>query len=206
MTQYVTAAKAGLLSCHACGQLSKPTPDHERWSCPRCGSHLHFRKLDSIWRTWALLIAGYILYLPANLLPIMETSSIFDSQVDTILSGVVYLWTTGSWVLAAIVFIASFVVPLAKLLALTLLLVLAQRRSTWQPMQRSQLYRFVDFIGRWSMLDIFVIALLVGLVQIPSVAEITAGPGALAFGVLVVLTMLASMSFDPRLTWDAEDA
>jgi paraquat-inducible protein A len=107
--------------------------------------------------------------------------------------------------LATVVFIASIVVPLAKLITLSLLLILVQRRSTWRPLLRSRLYRMIDFIGRWSMLDIFVVALLVALVQIPSLAAITVGPGALAFGALVVTTMVASMSFDPRLIWDPID-
>lgn len=202
MKQFTTAAQLGLMNCHACGYLSKQSNSHGHFSCPRCRAHVHFRKQDSIGRTWALLIAGYILYLPANLLPIMQTSSILESQIDTILSGIVFLWTTGSWLLAVIVFIASFVVPLAKLMILTLLVILAQRKSKWRPLQRTKFYRAVEFIGRWSMLDIFVIGLLVALVQIQSIATITAGPGAFAFGALVVVTILASMSFDSRLIWD----
>jgi len=199
---FVTAMSRGLLSCHACGLVSRPANAHGNWSCPRCGAHLHFRKPGSIGRTWALLIAGYIIYLPANLLPVMETSSLFDFQSDTIMSGVVFLWTDGSWILATIVFIASIVVPLAKLITLSVLLILTQRRSALVPLQRSRLYRLVDFIGRWSMLDIFVAGILAALMQIQSLALIKIGPGAIAFGVLVMLTMLASMSFDPRLVWD----
>lgn len=202
MKNFVTAAHLGLINCHACGCLSKPRSHVAHVSCPRCGAPLHMRKKDSIGRTWALLMAGYLLYLPANLMPIMETSSLFNSQIDTIFSGIVFLWTSGSWLLAIIVFIASFVVPLAKLLILTVLVIYTQRKSTWNPLQRTKLYRTVEFIGRWSMLDIFVIGLLVALVQIPSIAQIKAGPGSLAFGALVVVTMLASMSFDPRLIWD----
>lgn len=200
--RFVTAMSRGLLNCHACGLLSRPTNLHDSWSCPRCGAHLHFRKQASIGRTWALLIAGYILYLPANLLPVMETSSLFDFQSDTIMSGVVFLWTDGSWILATIVFIASIFVPLAKLVTLSVLLILTQRRSVLVPQQRARLYRLIDFIGRWSMLDIFVAGILAALMRIQSLALIKIGPGALAFGVLVVLTMLASMSFDPRLAWD----
>ncbi|MES2356482.1 MAG: paraquat-inducible protein A [Pseudomonadota bacterium] len=198
-----SAASQGLLSCHVCSLISRPAPGNADWSCPRCAAHLHFRKPDSIKRTWALLIAGYALYIPANLLPVMETSSLIDSQIDTIFSGVVYLWTTGSWLLSSIVFIASIVVPLVKLLTLSLLLISVQRRSTWCPFRRTQMYRAVDLIGRWSMLDVFVSGILVALVQIPSLAIIKIGSGMLAFGALVVMTMLASINFDPRLIWDS---
>jgi paraquat-inducible protein A len=204
-----TAADAGLLSCAACALVSRfPSGAAGNFAmgaarCPRCGAGIHSRKPDSIRRTWAFLIAAYVLYIPANALPIMDTSSLFDAQRDTILSGVVYLWTTGSWVTALIVFIASIVTPLLKLFTLSALLISVQRKSTWQPHRRAQLYRVVSLVGRWSMLDIFVVTVLVALVQLQSVAVITAGPGALAFGAVVVLTMFAAFSFDPRLIWDA---
>ncbi|CAN5897187.1 MAG: Paraquat-inducible protein A [Chromatiales bacterium USCg_Taylor] len=198
----VTAARLGLLACHACALLSRPAAVGAPARCPRCGAHLHHRKPNSIGRTWAFLIAAYILYVPANLLPIMDTSSLFDSQRDTIMSGVVFLWTSGSWPLAALVFFASIVVPLAKLIALTLLLVSVQRRSGWRPYERARLYRFVEFVGRWSMLDIYVVAILAALVQIQSLATIHAGPGAIAFAAVVVLSMFAASAFDPRLIWE----
>jgi paraquat-inducible protein A len=201
-----TAMGRGLYSCPACYVVSRARRGLSGARCPRCGAALHFRKPDSISRTWALLIAGFVLYLPANILPIMETNSLFDSQVDTILSGIIYLWTTGSWFIAVVVFIASILVPLAKLATLMLLLVTTQSRSTWRPMLRGQMYRVIEFIGRWSMLDIYVLALLVALVQMKTVANIKAGPGAVAFGAMVVVTMLASLSFDPRLIWDACEA
>jgi paraquat-inducible protein A len=134
----------------------------------------------------------------------MHTSSLFGAQSDTILSGVVYLWTSGSWPLAVIVFIASMLVPSAKLVALTFLVISVQLRSTWDPLQRTRLYRIVELVGRWSMLDIFVVAILVALVHLQAVATIRAGVGAVAFGAVVVLTMFASMAFDPRLIWDPE--
>jgi paraquat-inducible protein A len=201
------AARAGLLVCHSCGLISKAAPGVHEQSCPRCGAPLHFRKPDSIARTWAFLITAVILYIPANLLPIMETGSLFGAQHDTILSGVVYLWNSGSAELAAVVFIASIVVPLAKIIALVFLLLSVQLRSKWQPEQRTKLYRLVELVGRWSMLDIYVITILVALVQLQALATIKAGPAAIAFGAVVVLTMLAAMSFDPRLIWDSlEDA
>lgn len=158
--------------------------------------------ISVIARTLALLIAAAILYIPANLLPIMRTASIVGSQEDTIMSGVVYFWTSGEWPLAVVVFVASILVPMMKLGVLAILVYTAQRRSAWRPMQRTKLYRIVERIGRWSMLDIFVVTLTVALVHFRSLAVITAGPGALAFGSVVILTMLASMQFDPRLIWD----
>jgi len=197
----LTARRLGLLPCHACGLLSRPGAGHELF-CPRCGDRLHQRKPDSIHRTWAFLIAAAILYIPANVLPIMVTNSLFGAEVDTIMSGVVYLWTSGSWPLALIVFIASITVPLAKIISLTFLLLSVQFRSRWQPAQRTRLYRVVEIAGRWSMLDIFVSTMLVALVHLQGLATIIAGPAAIAFGAVVVLTMLSAMSFDPRLIWD----
>jgi paraquat-inducible protein A len=198
----VTAAARGLLSCHVCGLLSRGGHGGRTLHCPRCSAPLHVRKPNSVARSWAFLIAAYILYIPANVLPIMKTSSLFGAQADTIMSGIIYLWHSGSWDLALVVFTASIMVPLLKLIALTLLLISVQRRSTWQPMQRAKLYRVVELVGRWSMLDIYVVAILTALVQIGALATINAGPGALAFGAVVVLTMFSAMEFDPRLIWD----
>jgi paraquat-inducible protein A len=198
----VTAASLGLSSCHACGLVSRLAPRAHDAHCPRCAAPLHLRKPDSIARVWALLIAAYVFYVPANVLPIMHTGSLFGAQSDTILSGIVYLWTSGAHDLALIVFIASIAVPLAKLLALTFLVISVQRRSAWQPLQRAKLYRAVEFVGKWSMLDVYVVALLATLVHFESLASIRAGAGAVAFGAVVVTTMFAAMAFDPRLIWD----
>ena len=209
---HLTAAAAGLLACPACALVSRPPPAlADRRSafgarCPRCGAAVNLRKPDSIRRTWAFLIAALVLYIPANALPIMDTSSLFDAQQDTILSGIIYLWKTGSWVTALIVFVASIVTPLVKLIAVTALLISVQRKAAWRPHARSRVYRIVSLVGRWSMLDIFVVTVLVALVQIQSVAVVTAGPGAFAFGAVVVLTIFAAMSFDPRLIWDPVSA
>jgi paraquat-inducible protein A len=197
-----TAVRYGLLPCRACGLLCAPARLPDACCCPRCGARLHSRKPNSIARTWAFLIAAYILYIPANLLPIMETRSLFSDQGDTIMSGVVFLWISGSWPLALLVFFASIVIPMLKLIALTILTISVQRKSAWQPHQRASLYRFVEQIGRWSMLDIYVVTLLVALVQLKSFAAIQAGPGAIAFGSVVVLTLLSANSFDPRFIWD----
>lgn len=198
----LSAASHGLCTCHVCNLVSRRKRMSGPAHCPRCGAVLHFRKPGSVARCWALLIAAYILYIPANLLTMMETGSILNYRKDTIISGVVELWQTGSWAIAVVVFIASVTIPLLKLISLTLLLVSVQRRSRWNPRQRTRLYRLVELVGRWSMLDIYVVTLLVALVQLGAMATVKAGPAALAFGAVVVLTMFASMQFDPRLIWD----
>ncbi|QUN32609.1 paraquat-inducible protein A (plasmid) [Cupriavidus sp. KK10] len=198
-----TATSQGLLACHACDLLSPMTL--EGAPCPRCGAALHHRKPASMTRAWAFLLAAYLLYIPANLLPIMVTQSIFGTQRDTIMSGVIYLWLSGSHMLALVVLVASIVVPLLKMMILTLLLLSVRRKSTWRIREQTRLYALVEVIGRWSMLDIFVVALLASLVRAGALATITPGAGALAFASVVVLTMLASLSFDPRLLWDTFD-
>ena len=196
------ARQAGLLNCHICGQLSQAPAGGGFLRCPRCRAPLHMRKPASLATTWALVIAAAILYIPANLLPMMSTASLLGSQEDTIMSGVIFLWQSGSWPLAAVVFFASVMVPLLKIFALVYLAASAQRRSRHRLLQRTRLYRMVEFVGRWSMLDIYVITILVALVKFQGLATIQAGPAAVAFGAVVVLTMFAAMSFDPRLIWD----
>lgn len=199
-----TASSLNMVACSHCAKLWKAVEAGERCEC--CGAKLHMRKPDSLRRTWAFVIAACILYLPANMLPVMITSSFpGEEQHDTIMSGIVYFWVSGSWAVATIIFIASFVVPLFKLALMMLLLITVQRRSRWQLLQRTKLYRVVEVIGRWSMLDVFVVSLVTGLVQIPGFAEVHPGPGIAAFAAVVILTMLASMSFDPRLLWDAAE-
>lgn len=199
-----SAAALGLASCETCGLLSRlPTrAGSARTHCPRCHARLHPRKPASLLRTWVLLIASYILYIPANTLPILSTRALFDAQDSTIMRGVILFWNTGSWFIASLILIASIVVPLTKLLALTFLAISVQRRSAWRPRQRTKLYRLIEFIGRWSMLDIYVVAISVALVQLGTFATMRAGLGAVCFGTVVVLTMMATRSFDPRLIWD----
>jgi paraquat-inducible protein A len=197
-----TALRAGLCGCHACGLVS-PLAEHRH--CPRCGARLHARTPDSLARCWALLLAACVLYVPANLLPIMETTSFGASERNTILSGVVALWTGGSQDLALIVFIASVVVPIGKLLSLVVLLLGVQFRSGRNLLQRARLYRLVELVGKWSMLDVYVVALLAALVRFDALMDVRAGSGALAFGAVVVLTMLAAQAFDPRLIWDTSN-
>jgi len=198
----VTASQLGLCVCHGCGGLSRVIPGVHEMRCRRCGAALHARKPNSIARTWAFLIAAYIMYVPANVLPIMKTGSLFGSQSDTIMSGIVYLWHSGSWHLALIVFIASILVPLAKILSLSYLLISVQLGWRQRPLERTKLYRVLEFVGPWSMLDVYVVTILVALVQLKSLATIQPGPAAAAFGAVVVLTMFAAMAFDPRLLWE----
>lgn len=195
-----TAVARGLLGCECCGLVSETTAGEAR--CPRCGFALHARKPDSLQRTTAFLAAAMVLYVPANTLPIMSTSSVIAGREShTILGGIIELWHTGSWDLALIVFIASIAVPILKIAALALLVVTAQRKSRWRQADRASLYRVIETVGHWSMLDVFVVVLLVGMVRFGAFATVEPGAGLLAFGAVVVLTMLASTSFDPRLIW-----
>ena len=200
-----TAAQAGLLSCEACQLLSRPASATEPGFCRRCGEKLEFRRHGSIQTTWALIIAAAICYIPANALPVLNTTTLGTSEGDTILGGVAFLYTSGSWPLALIVLIASVMIPLGKLVALVYLLITVQRGSVTSSHERTRLYRMVEFIGRWSMLDVFVDTFTVALVQLQPLMSVAPGAGVLFFAAVVVLTMLAAESFDPRLIWDAAD-
>ncbi len=201
------AADLGLISCRICRLVCRQPPDGaDEMACPRCGSTLHRRKPAAYARSWALLLAAFIMYVPANLLPIMRTASLNDVDDNTILSGVRELWINGSADLAIIVFVASIMVPMLKFLVLGTLLISSQMRTDWAQRQRAGLYRLVEFIGYWSMLDVFVVALLSALVRFNVLSRVEPLPGVIFFGLTVVLTMLASMSFDPRLIWDSRDS
>ena len=201
MTEIAAARDCGILACHVCGLLSFASPALRKSRCPRCGERLHDRKPQSLHRSLALLLAAAILYIPANALPIMHTSTLLYDEDDTILSGVVALWSSGSWPLSMLVFFVSILVPTLKLMTLSLLILSPHYRWRWRARERTQLYRLIEFVGRWSMLDVFVVALLVALVQLRGIAIIRAGPGAIAFAAVVVLTMYAAQAFDPRLMW-----
>lgn len=203
--QPLTGTSVGIVGCDGCGLAHHASPDKHGMRCRRCGLPLHFRKPDSLNRTWALLIASYILIIPANLLPVMKSSTLTGVENDTIMGGVVYLWESGSEVLGAILFIASIVIPLSKLVALTYLLVSVHQRSRWNPKKRTQLYRVLEAVGRWSMIDVYVASMLTALVQFGNLMSINVGGGAIAFGAVVVLTMIAAECFDPRLIWEATD-
>jgi len=201
-----TAAQAGLLSCEGCQLLSRPANAAEPGFCPRCGEALEFRRHGSIETTWALVIAAAICYIPANALPVLNTTTLGTTEGDTILGGVAFLYESGSWPLALIVLVASVMIPLGKLVALVYLLITVQRGSVASSHERTRLYRMVELIGRWSMLDVFVAAFTVALVQLQPLMSVAPGTGVLFFAAVVVLTMLAAEAFDPRLIWDATNA
>jgi paraquat-inducible protein A len=188
--------------CHACGLVSN-VPPAAHADCPRCGAALHRRKPDSLTRTWALVLTAMILYVPANILPVMTVISLGSGEPDTIMSGVVALADSGMWPLAALVFFASVTVPVLKLAGLIILLVSTRRGAVGRLQDRTVLYRVVEAVGRWSMIDIFMISILVALVQLGQIATIEPGLGAVSFAAVVIITMIAAMSFDPRLMWDA---
>ena len=199
-----TARDAGLAVCHDCGQLVRLSAEHHH--CPRCHAVVHLRTPNSIARSWALLIAAAICYIPANVLPVTVVDALGKIQGDTIMSGVLYFLHHGDWPLALVIFTASIAVPMSKIAMLMYLLVSVQRRSVWRPADRTRVYRIVELIGRWSMLDMFVVTILVALVQLGFFATMRAGAGAPYFGSVVVLTMLAAQQFDPRLIWDTVEA
>jgi paraquat-inducible protein A len=196
----ITAKSMGLLHCHGCGRLLPKA--FEGASCPRCGATVHTRKPESLSRAWAFLLAAMVAYIPANIYPIMTVIMFGSGSPDTIISGVIHLIHADQWSIALLVFFASIFVPILKILVLMVLLISVQRGWRWRARQRSLMYRITEGIGRWSMIDIFMISILVGLVKLGRIATIEAGPGATAFALVVILTMFAAMSFDPRLIWD----
>jgi len=199
----LTAMQEGLQCCETCELLSHPARGHEEGRCPRCGGSLEFRKRASIERAWAFLIAAAICYIPANVLPVLTTTTAAGAESDTILQGVVLLWSPTGWPLSLIVLVASIMIPSAKILALGYLLIAVQRGAVRNNEQRTRLYRTVEFIGRWSMVDVFVDTFTAALVQLQPLMSVAPGPGLVFFAAVVVLTMLAVESFDPRLIWDA---
>jgi len=201
-----TAMQLGLQRCGACGLVSRPAAGDDAGHCPRCDEALEFRKRDSIQRTWAFLIAAAVCYLPANVLPVLTTTTAAGADSDTIMQGVVLLWSPTGWPLSLIVLVASIMIPSAKIVALGYLLVTVQRGSIESNAQRIRLYRTVELIGRWSMVDVFVDTFTAALVQLQPLMSVRPAPGLLFFAAVVVLTMLAVESFDPRLIWDAASA
>ena len=183
--------------------LSRPAGKGEPAYCRRCGEKLEFRHHGSIQKTWALVIAAAICYFPANLLPVLNTTTLGTSEADTILQGVAFLYVSGSWPLALVVLIASVMIPVGKLVVLVYLLVTVQRGSVTSNRERTRLYRLVEIIGRWSMLDVFVVTFTVAMVQLQPLMSVAPGAGVLFFAAVVVLTMLAAEVFDPRLIWDS---
>jgi len=201
-TTLATGRSLGLLVCTRCRATVRAIGGQQSL-CPRCEAPLSVRRPHSLSTTAALVITAAVLYIPANLLPVMRTHEILSDEDDTILSGVISLAHQGSWPIALLVFFASIVVPLLKLVALGDILFAIWRGRVRNPRQRSRLFRLVEFVGRWSMLDVFALSLLASLVQIQSLAIVQVRPGVFAFAAVVVLTMLAAQSFDERLLWDA---
>ncbi len=192
------------LNCHTCGMLNQ-APEHHGHHCVRCHTALHPRLTNSIQRTWALMAAAIVMLIPANLLPVMTVTQLGRGEPSTIVGGVVHLVEAGMWGLGLIIFFASVVVPVAKLIALGVLLRSIKSGASWRPKDRAALYRATEMIGAWSMVDVFLVGLLAGLVSLGLLATIEPGLGATFFGAAVILTMLAAHSFDPRLIWDHAD-
>ena len=203
-----SAASAGLIGCDACGLVCHPNPlaGEAAGFCPRCGEELHSRKPQSIEIAWSLIIAAAICYVPANALAVLTRIQLGSSEDDTILGGVLLLYRSGSWPLALIVLFASVMIPLGKLLALAYLLIKIQRGRIEGGHEQARLFRIVELIGRWSMLDVFVVAYTVALVQLQPLMSFTPGPGIVFFALVVVMTMLAAEYLDPRLIWDVTAA
>jgi paraquat-inducible protein A len=197
------AQHLNLVRCHTCALACEHTTSagaHPR--CPRCGAMLHARRPGSIARAWALLLAAVICYIPANILPVMTTRMAGGGGDSTIMGGVIQFWRHGAYGIALVIFVASVAVPCTKFLVLALLLATSQRRSRRAMRERTVLYRMVEAIGYWSMLDVLVVAIVAALVRFQALGTIEPREGIVFFGIVVILTMLSAMSFDPRLIWD----
>lgn len=198
---YPKAADLGLAGCHTCGRVSPASQEH----CPRCGSRIHLRKPASIQNTLALMAAAALLYIPSHLLPIMTVVELGEVTHNTIIGGMMTFWRSGAYPIAIVIFTASILIPLLKIVALSWLCAAATGRVHPSPTALGKVYWFTELLGRWSMIDIFVVGILVSIVQLGNYMTITPGPGALAFAGVVMLTMFAAMSFEPRMLWDRLD-
>lgn len=196
-----TARQLGFVGCHFCGLVLDGAEDH----CGRCGHSVHSRRPHSMSSTIALLIAAVVMFIPANFFPIMQTTFLGSSESSTLVGGVLLLWSLGSYPVAMVIFLASVVIPLAKILSLSWLCWQYYYPTERETRQKNRLYRITELVGRWSMIDIFVVAVLTGLVQLGEWVSISPGPAALPFAATVVFTMLAAMTFDPRLLWDKRE-
>lgn len=193
-----SALEKNLAACHTCNKVS----DIKNHQCPRCGSHLHARKEASISRCLAYGIAGVIAYIPANLLPIMLVTQLGAEEKSTIMGGVATFWDMKAYPVAITIFIASVMIPGLKFVALGILCAAATGRISLNPKQANRIYYLTELVGRWSMVDVFVVAILVGLIQMGNLMSIEPGTAAIAFGIMVILTMLSAHAFDPKLIWD----
>ncbi|ETX11053.1 paraquat-inducible protein A [Marinomonas ushuaiensis DSM 15871] len=196
-----TAKKQNLIGCHFCGATLSRDAHH----CDRCGHSVHSRRPNSLMTTSALLIASLVMYIPANVFPIMQTTFLGSTEPSTIMGGVLLLWTLESYPVALIILFASVVIPIAKMLALAWLCWQCCYPSQRLTKQKIKLYKMTELVGRWSMIDVFVVAILTSLVQMGNLVSIFPGPAVLSFTAVIVFTMLAAMSFDPRLLWDKDD-
>ncbi len=192
------------LGCESCGLVSRDVAGDDPalvQHCARCGHVLHATKPFSLQRTWACVVAAAILYIPANTLPVMETTSALQHEEHTLLGGIHELWLDGSWALAIIVFVASNAVPVLKIAVLALLAWTVRWKPDWRRLERARLYRLIETVGHWSMLDVYVVVLLAATVRFGPLASVSTGAGLLSFAAVVVLTLAATWSFDPRLIW-----
>ncbi|MEM9975874.1 MAG: paraquat-inducible protein A [Pseudomonadota bacterium] len=197
----LTARKAGLIGCRVCGQASPFGTSH----CARCGARLASRDQRSLQRVWAWWFAGVICYIPANTQPMLVTETLLSEETSTIVGGAVELFVHGSPGIALIILIASVGIPVGKFLSIAYLALAIRRSPVTAPGNLQTTYHVVEYIGRWSMIDVFVVAILATLVQFDAVAQVTPGPASLAFALSVIFTMLAAQSFDARRIWDTID-
>ncbi len=188
------------MACRQCGQVHPLRAQ----ICKRCDGRLQSRDTESLQRVWAWLIAGMIAYIPANVYPMLLTSTLVERSESTIMGGVVELFEHGSWGIATIVFVASVMIPVGKFIAIMYLAISVQRHSASNRHERHKAYEVVEFIGRWSMIDVFVVAILSALVQLDTIATINPGIAAVSFALSVIFTMLSAQAFDSRLIWDAD--
>ncbi|HEY8569076.1 paraquat-inducible protein A [Microbulbifer sp.] len=202
MNRPARALSHGFWTCLGCRQLVTVPRETRTCLCPRCGARMHARVDGSIMLTWALTITGALLLIPANILPVMTVIYLGSGDPSTIIGGTLELYHNGLWGIALIVFVASVAVPVMKLVGLVILCLIVQLRLNVAPRQAMRIYRVVNAIGRWSLLDLFMISILVALVDMGAIAEVAAGAGSTAFATVVVVTMFAVRAFDPRLIWD----
>jgi len=201
MARYIRAKDQGLAACPRCEMIVKLS-DKAHTRCTRCDSTIHYRKHDSINRAWAFLVSAFIMYIPANTEAIMHTVALGQQSSDTILSGVLYFLAHGDWPLALVIFSASVLLPLLKMISIAYILLMVQRGSSARKIEKTRLYMLAEVMGRWSMVDVFVVALLAALVQLGALTNIQPGPAGVAFAAMVILTMFSAMAFDPKLIWD----
>jgi len=203
----ITAAKAALVSCEGCRRLYRAADiaghGHDEVRCTLCTTLLHPRKPDSLTRTWALVIAAFIFYIPANVYPVMTIIFSGTGAPSTIMGGVLELFESGDYPIALVILFASVMVPLGKMVGLVYLLLSIRSRAKWSPRTRTKMYKVINAIGRWSMIDMFMVSILAAIVHLGAVATVVPGLGAMAFAAVVVTTILAAESFDPRLVWDS---